>query len=362
MKDKTSEIHEAVSFFWGNAEYMQVDGPSGMNNTTVRLLVDGERYILRIYDTHRDMDKALFEHKVLQALNKRRMGFQVPEPVKSLEGGTVVRLPGSGKLAAVYYFIDGRVPDFSVPAESAAFGESAAVLMKVMEEAGDEIMEAMEPIYPPYYMLGSAHPLCPLPEVARFCASPPSEFADLKASLMFLAGEVERMETELGRVRHLPHRLIHGDLNASNALSREEDGTIAALLDFEFATVDLRAMEPAVCLWSLIPKDRQMQGTDAASAEVKSEGGSEADIRGWDSIEAFWKGFSSRMKLLPEELEAIPLLIQLRSLDVFVHFLGRYMDGVDEAAVLAGQIPDTSSRMHWVTEHSKELKHLLRSY
>lgn len=359
MKDKTKEIHEAVSLFWGNAEYMTVDGPSGMNNTTVRLLVGDERFVLRIYDSHRDMDKALFEHKVLQELNKRRLGFQVPETVKSLEGGTVVRLPDSGKLAAVYRFIEGRIPDFRVPAEAAAFGESAAELMQVMEEAGDEIMEAMEPIYPPYYMLGSAHPLCPLPEVARFCASPPSEFAGLKASLQYLASEVERMEAELGRVRHLPHRLIHGDLNASNALSRE-DGSIAALLDFEFATVDLRAMEPAVCIWSLIPKDKQGKG--AASAEEKAEGESEADLRGWKSIEAFWKGFSSRMKLLPEELEGIPLFIQLRSLDVFVHFLGRYMDGVDDAAVLAGQIPDTSSRMRWVTQRSKELKDLLRSY
>jgi homoserine kinase type II len=29
------------------------------------------------------------------------------------------------------------------------------------------------------------------------------------------------------------------------------------------------------------------------------------------------------------EINALPELIQLRSLDVFIHFLGRYWDGID---------------------------------
>ncbi|GAA3327873.1 hypothetical protein GCM10020331_069570 [Ectobacillus funiculus] len=35
------------------------------------------------------------------------------------------------------------------------------------------------------------------------------------------------------------------------------------------------------------------------------------------------------MKLTEAEIAMIPILIQLRRLDVFLHFLGRHWDGID---------------------------------
>ncbi|MNU04204.1 hypothetical protein D3C72_2485140 [compost metagenome] len=53
--------------------------------------------------------------------------------------------------------------------------------------------------------------------------------------------------------------------------------------------------------------------------------------------------------------------MQLRSLDVFLHFLGRYQDGVEDSRVLADQIPDTAARMRWVARNRERLLGLVRS-
>ncbi len=66
----------------------------------------------------------------------------------------------------------------------------------------------------------------------------------------------------------LPHQLIHGDINSSNLLM-DEDGMISRVLDFEFVTIDLRAMEIEICL-----------------SEVLSEGKEEM----WLKLEAFSEG------------------------------------------------------------------------
>lgn len=49
------------------------------------------------------------------------------------------------------------------------------------------------------------------------------------------------------RAMRLPECLIHGDLHYDNSLVGP-DGKVTGLLDFEFAAVDYRAMELAVCL------------------------------------------------------------------------------------------------------------------
>ncbi len=342
-------IGAAVSAFLGSTPYELEAGPSGMNNMTRRIRAGDHRYVLRIYNSHNDPAKAAFEHEVLRRLAQRGLGFRVPQPLPAPSGETAVCLPEYGKLAALFAYIEGRRPDLLVPAEAEAFGAAAAELTTAMKEIGSgEWGGGLEPQYPPYYELGSAHPRCSLEEVARLCSDPPEGLHPYREDLRFLSGEIVRIRLELAALKKLPHQLIHGDLNATNALAHP-DGSVAALLDFEFATMDLRAMEPAVCLWGLVP------GACSAMEEEASE--AQRDV--WDSLRAFWRGFGSGPELLPEERAALPVLMQLRSLDVFIHFLGRFMDGVDAPAVLQGQIPDTAARMRWVAMNREKLRSLL---
>lgn len=65
-----------------------------------------------------------------------------------------------------------------------------------------------------------------------------------------MIGEVyEEITDSLHALEEMPHQLVHGDLNASNLLVMDSGHSqVAALLDFELCTLDVRVMEPAVIL------------------------------------------------------------------------------------------------------------------
>lgn len=341
-------VHEAALRFCGSADYRLEACGGGTNNTTRYLAYAGKTFMLRLYNTHEDWEKAAFEHQLLTALGRLTPGlpFGVPQPEKGAAGSGLIRLE-NGKLAAMFRYLDGVAPDFGQPAQAEAFGRATGRLSEALErveqegagrEAGLEL-----PAYPPYYALASAHPSCPLDEVIRFCREPEGEFASCMEALDVLGCQMGRITPILDKLALLPHQLIHGDLNASNALVTPS-GEIAALLDFEFVTRDLKAMEPAVCLWGLLPE----AGADE-----------QAEARAWVSLEAFWRGFAGVRPLSAAERHAIPELMRLRSLDVFLHFLGRYRDGVDDASMLLRQIPDTAARLGQMEKHEARLRALL---
>ncbi len=50
----------------------------GWNNTTYFVKSGGRSGVLRVYDTHRDLDKIEFEHAVLQELSKHSLSLVYP--------------------------------------------------------------------------------------------------------------------------------------------------------------------------------------------------------------------------------------------------------------------------------------------
>ncbi|WP_158299590.1 phosphotransferase [Paenibacillus antri] len=300
-------VSEALARFFPGAAPFVRSGASGMNNMTRFAELDGRRYVLRIYETHQDVDKVLYEHAVLLALNESStLPFAVPRPERTPDDGdgTVVRL-ADGRLAALFGYIEGERPSLDRPAALRAFGRAAGALSGALAN----VRVAAAPAYRPYYELDAAHPSIAPADAARFFEAPPDAFADLAGELRVVGRELADARLALPALRALPHQLVHGDLNASNALAVPGGDDIAALLDFEFVTVDLRAMEPAVCL------------SDLSDAE------SDEDVLG--RMSAFAAGYASAARLSPEEADALPLLLRLRRIDVVLHFLGRWRDRIE---------------------------------
>ena len=104
----------------------------------------------------------------------------------------------------------------------------------------------------------------------------------------------------------LPWRIIHRDSYAPNVLLT--DGAVSAVLDFEFAGEDLRALDVAVVLawWPLW--------------------GTEQDR--WTVCEVFARGYASVESLAPAEAEAVPTLARLQFATFLVHSVGRYRAGL----------------------------------
>ncbi|WP_239004596.1 phosphotransferase enzyme family protein [Paenibacillus tepidiphilus] len=284
----------------------------GWNNTTYMVDSARGRAVLRIYNTHRDRNKIEFEHTVLQQLDKLPLPFSTPLPLTAAGGETMVELEESGKYACLFRYIEGVTPLEEGSGYYASFGTSAGILSEVLAEIEPEL----PPVYRPYYELRTAYPLCTNAAVREICLNPPAELADLSPELETLYSAYTDIAESLPGLAELPHQLVHGDLNASNLLV---DGgnhrKVAALLDFEFCTRDLRAMEPAVILSGWVGHAEQ-----------------EAAVR------EFWDGFSRRIQLSAAEIEAIPVLMLLRKIDVFLHFTSRYLEGTDEPQVLREQV------------------------
>lgn len=296
-----------------NGEIKQ--GASGWNNTTYFIESRTRRSVLRIYETHQDREKIQFEHAVLEALGQRTLSFGIPLPVKTLAGETIVQTAdGSGRYACMFEYMDGMRPEGDSETAAYSFGNAAGELVCVL--AGVE--PGVQPSYRPYYELAQSYPACTPEMVQQFCKQPPAVFHDLRNALIYIADALTDITRQLDGLEQLPQQLVHGDLNYSNLLVNSDDpAQVVALLDFEFCTQDVRAMEPAVIISGLMGR------------------GSERDQT---AVKLFCQGFSSRIRLAREEVEAIPALMRLRHIDVFLHFMSRFFNGTDGPEVLRRQV------------------------
>lgn len=298
---------------------------SGMNNTT-RFLVapGGEIRILRIYENHRDVAKLRYEHDILLQLRTMELPFACPLPYFTREGDTYITCL-DGKLAALFTYIDGRRPrDKEAPLLSRALGQAAAELTLAMQQ----IVPQHPAAYPPYYELSDSYEEAAAEIMSRLATDP--KLAELGADMLFLLDKLAAFRALRPAFEALPQQIIHGDFSCSNLLMA--NGRITGVLDYEFATRDMRAMELAVCLGETIGR-----------------------TTGMDTVEQLLTGFGSRLKLNPQERHVLPELIRLRKLDVFLHFWNRYVAGLDPIPVLREQIRRSVDACRYLDMHQSGL-------
>jgi homoserine kinase type II len=330
MLQKNKNIDEILAQYFPAGSWGTRVGQSGANNTTRFVTVDDEQYVLRIYETHQDEDKVKFEYALLAALAEMTLPFSIPQPVRSRDGKTIVKTR-DGKIAGLFRYLDGVNPTLNELGEIQSFGRIAGQLSASLAH----VQINQRPAYRPYYEIENTHPSCSLQYVLSFCKKPPREFSELTTELQVIYEQLTSFMEQVPILKQLPHQLVHGDLNASNILANE-DRVVSAVLDFEFVTNDLRVMELAVCLSDSIQPSEDSTIT-------------------WAKINAFLTGYGQSLKLAEAEIEAVPVLIQLRSLDVFIHFLGRYLDQVSSIDIVKAYIQKSAVRCNWIMANKNKL-------
>lgn len=337
-------MEQLADHYFPSGNWHMVEGKGGMNNTTMFIDHASSRYVLRRYETHKEPEKVRYEHEVLSALPAVLVGLNTPKPVKDTKGQTIYVAQSvneddsrsAGRIAALFHYMDGHTPQLRTTEEIFHFGQVTGQLSAALAQIDIDL----HPVYPPYYRLGQSYPLCSPGRLEAFCAHPPEDFNSI-ADILYRIGE--RLGEQLMRITRLvslPHQLIHGDLNASNMLE-SADGEITAILDFEFVTRDLRAMEPAVCLSDML------QTVEWNGADEKQ-------------CTAFLQGYATHVQLSDQETEVIPLLILLRRIDVFMHFLSRYFEGIDDADVVIAQAKRLDAGLQWYEKSGPLLQLLCR--
>ena len=133
---------------------------------------------------------------------------------------------------------------------------------------------------------------------------------------------------------HLPQQLLHRDCGPGNMLV--DASGITALLDFEFAGKDIRALDLCIALswWPV-----NLMGTG----------------KEWEVIDAFGSAYMHDFLLSEAELRAIPDLLRLRDAGSLTHRIRRYMAGMESDAVIEGRLKHTLWREEWLSVNQEQL-------
>lgn len=275
---------------------------SGMNNITRVIKTEEHTYNLRIYCNHQDKQKVSFEHSILFQLLAGTFPLEHPIPVKTRFGSSVAELE-DGRLVALYSYIEGS----QQASENLYLSliEATAHLSKAL----DQIKLVDQGEYSPYYELETNYPSFTEEQFNQWRNNGLQD--RLYQMLLTLNDTRAELENKKELFKALPHQFIHGDINFSNSVSR--DNSVIGLLDFEFVTYDLRVMELAVVLIELFKQ----------SGENKRE-----------RLKHYLACYTRIHQLTEEELELLPDLVKLRAIDVAFHFMTRYAAGMDELSVL----------------------------
>lgn len=296
----------------------------GTNNDSYLAEHTGRRYLLRVYRHVSDPDRIRYEHRLLGRLSGLGLPFAIPAPLPASSGDTLV-IAGSGACAALFPFLSGTYPDTDNPARVRACGAALAEL--------DVALAALDLPAPAAGLLAfgtfpRVHPLAPDPDV--LVAQLPLE-RDERRYLAGIMHSLQDLAPELAS--RLAGQIVHRDFDASNVLT--VDGRISAVLDFEFARPDIRAIDLATGLAAF--------------------GGA-----GWDPAKdhprlAFAEGYLARLPLTHPELEAMPELMLLIRAGSLLHRAARQQMGTASPEDVLARAQALLRRALWLEQHGAAL-------
>lgn len=301
---------------------------AGLNNLSRLVDTPTGSYFLRVYQNTGDTARIRYEHALLLQLQHAGLSFAVPQPLATREGETFVVTADDrdNVVTALFPVIPGRHPEPGNVAQAAACGEALGELDNAL--ACTEVDSQL----PTLGMFGELYHVSPLvPDLFAMVEElpvPPEERHCLHALFENLLALIPDL------YRRLSRQIIHSDLFRGNVLMLGD--RVNGLLDFEFASPDLRAMDLAVGLCAF----------GVATRETGDE---------WPLIEAFARGYRRRVALTQEEIVALPTLLRLREATALVHWVGRLHRGLTTGDNIERRAEDMLDLDDWLRSHGEEL-------
>lgn len=294
----------------------------GINNDTRFVETPSGNYILRIYGAMRDLAKIRYELAVMAELRRQPLSFAVAEPLPSRSGDPIVWTEW-GAPAILMPVIPGVQAERGSLEQAYPIGVALGELTRALGHAHVEA--------PPSWR-GTYGDLAPFPDIDPLSVptrAPVSleEQARLTRMIRWVQDRVPAMYAAL------PRQIIHGDFVPYNLLMQEN--RVSAVLDFEIALHDLRALDFAMAL-------------AAWGSGLWNTGGE------WVMLEAFCRGYFSRMTLTQAEIEALPFLMRLRRSVNFLHMCCRYLRGDAPIEIALCGASGALAVDDWLAQHSTE--------
>jgi homoserine kinase type II len=272
----------------------QLDG-TGLNNTTVGIRTGGGDFVLKTYQATDEPAAIGYEHALLAELALLPLPFATPLPVRNRQGATITATAGGWQV------LFGHLAGLAANRRDAGQVEAVAAALAQLQLALATLPPVPHPTRSGYAALRQVHPLVPDP-----AAIDASEF---ELSAAYASALLSNWQRELATLEQfvreryavLPHQIIHGDYACANALW---DGQrVSAIIDFEFALPDARAIDLAALI------DLVAQPAQGRVAERL--------------VHAACQGYSRHMQLSSAEWQVLPMLIRLRGAVSAIWWAGR---------------------------------------
>jgi homoserine kinase type II len=312
----------------------------GTNNLVWRAeAADGERYVLHLFPDLTQFPRMSYEAALLRDLSNIDLPFRLPLPIKTHNGEDIAFLEHKAEtlaFAILSPFLPGERPDRNDPALAQSGGTAMAVLdnalvalPKIVTPAGFEPTLSFGDL-----VLGHAAVSDPFVAVKRL----PIEH-DKARQIQRILASVSQEVTDL--YTRLPQQLLHLDYDPANIFMEEQ--RVTAVFDFEFAGIDLRAMELCVALswWPV-----NLMGTG----------------KEWEIIDALATAYLAGFPLSTEELRAIPRLLRLRDAGSLIHRMGRYFSGLETDSTMQRRVEHSLWREEWLIAHNEMLLQHIMSW
>lgn len=272
MKSLVQHINETYALHVG-----QMDMHRELIGQVYILQSGQQRYVLKLFPRHKTAD-ALHALGILDFLTQQE--YPVVSVVRTREQMSHTLLPGDGRVAALFHYVEGTDVDGNLEAEP--IGEQTGQLHKLMER------------YP-----------------GTFLHRTKAEYIDNFISIMkqkncaaSAIGELEDYGNELwSRITLLPRGFCHGDLHTGNMIKR--DGKYV-LLDFDDASGDYPGMDAAYL-------------SDATHFNQFHTSLYDATMR---QFERFYKGYSRVRILSDRECGALSDWIAVRHYQITARIVG----------------------------------------
>lgn len=300
----------------------------GTSNTTYFANAPAGKFFLKLYGDSTTTAQIQYEHSLLTYLQQANLSFAVPTPIPALSGETLVHVNRNGSLLrmALIPLIPGQLADRQNLRHANAAGRTLGELHRALAGFDPEGQLAQLPFWGD---LNHIHPLVPDPlEVPQSLALA----LEQQARLVKILTEVLEAMPDLYKT--LPVQTIHADYLSFNILL--EENRVVGVLDFEFATRDLRIVD-YIC------------GLDDYSMFPWKE------TSRWEFVEAFCAGYAEHISLRQSEAEAITMAWRLQRASSIVYWTGWLREGKVTYQKLVDAVANTLLFEDWLEDNATSL-------
>ncbi len=320
-------IKELILYYFNETNVNIEEVPYGLTNYSKVFLVNNEKYIARIYDKYsKNLEKLKFEIELTTFLEQQNLSFKVPKFLIANTGEKYVKL-SNGQFGSVMNFIEGEVPNITQRSDLKEYGRVVGELSLAFKEFNSTVYSQKIKFYDIYNL----HPLSNEKSITQFLNQLPFGIED--SYLSILKKSINDIQRKTHILESLPEQIIHHDMLVFNLLIDNKTRKMKGVLDFDFASYDIRALELAICI------NHILQFSDSSNV----------------NLELFLDEYSQYMTLTSEEINSIPQLMKMYYVALICIYIGQYYSGLKIEEYFKVILNQLIIRTQWIEKNEETL-------